>query len=147
MDTKLNLDLLVEMVEWAELNENLALNHMPEHYRTWGEWNQGSWARIDASDLPEALQKEWKELWNSLDDGHVIDEAAADELTQKAVNHCQTSFCIAGQVVNQAGYRMLFTIDDLTADYCVPQRPTDRLDEKGRTIWEDIPDADRQNIG
>jgi len=131
--TPMNTLLLHNLIEWAEYEENLAADTQARlriqpatsgPWAGWGHWFQGAWAMT----TPDA----------AADTVH-LDPELARELRNGA---CQTSYCMAGQTVVQAGYRIMYNDDRrdlLHADMCVLTEPNGRFDAKGRPLHDDVP--------
>jgi hypothetical protein len=117
----LNLTALTTLIDWAEGSEALAAR--------FGTWDQGQWAQailnpgVDASDE--------------------IDTAKVTEETRNGV--CETAYCMAGQTVVQAGYRLIYRhygydedgkMQFNTSD-CIKQKWTGRRRANGTPIMED----------
>lgn len=148
--TKLNLDLLVEMIDWAgeSVKAYGMADDLPERYAGWGTWYQGQWSTIKADELPIDLLHATSAILNASsfgDDDELDGLKSWREVIEKAKNACGTAQCIAGETVIQAGYRMVYT-RQLIATTCVARVPTDEVDSKGNTIWKDVPGAKPQPI-
>lgn len=78
----LNLPALQTLVSWAEGDEALAAK--------FGTWDQGHWAKA-------LLGEGW---------GNEVNESTVFEETRNGV--CQSAYCMAGQTVVQAGYRLIY---------------------------------------
>lgn len=128
----LNLPAIRLLIEWAEGDEALAAY--------FGTWDQQVWNEIKVS--MSALQ----EAGLDGEDEPVTEEFVA-EATRNGV--CNTAYCMAGQAVVQAGYRLAYTSDDegstspalgayevLSADYC-ERRVLLGYDANGRPRWEE----------
>jgi hypothetical protein len=141
----LNVELLTRLLEWAEFENDVAEGRItraliPEEYHSWGEWEQGVWAFLTQPEDRVLTPQEKQDYRNGA---------------------CQTAFCMAGQAAAQAGYRMLFTAPEETrvlrhndeqisgfpANWVVPQRPTGRFTDRGVPILEDVPGAQREDVG
>lgn len=132
-NTPLNTLLLHNLIEWAEYEENLEANTTARlriqpaaegPWAGWGHWNQGAWAITSATVADETRQ---------------IDPELAREVRNGA---CETAYCMAGQTVVQAGYRLVYNDDHrglLRADMCVLTQPNGRFDAKGRPLHDDVP--------
>lgn len=136
---KLDLELLVDMIEWARNNP-----HAESQPNT---WYQDRWTTLDAA-LPtygedyDRLFHLWESQHFTVQPGSQFDQ----EIVAMSQNEaCGSSYCIAGETVHLNGYRMLYDID-LTAAHCIQQEPTDQLDDKGRTIWKDVAGAEAVTI-
>jgi hypothetical protein len=81
----LNLPALNTLIEWAEGDERLAAR--------FGTWDQGQWA--------QAMLHPGVEY-----SGDTIDTVKVTEETRNGV--CETAYCMAGQTVVQAGYRLIY---------------------------------------
>lgn len=114
-----DLDTLMDIIKWAELSVQTTSDVIPG-YESWGRWDQGQWAA------------DWKK-------GDLLDHI-------QNRNVCGTAFCIAGQVAWQNEYRMLLDPADLTANSCIKERPTNKRDNHGHVIWEDVPGAQPVDI-
>lgn len=139
----LNLSALTTLINWAEGDEALA--------QRFGTWDQGVWSQVLLGDPTLAVD-------NTLEAEQMAREKYMDGVTQDTVFEetrngvCQTAYCMAGQTVVQAGYRLIYTIDDasdaddgtglgahatLSTDVCVKQEWTGRFDGKGKPIFRD----------
>lgn len=81
----LNLPAITTLIEWAEGDEALAAR--------FGTWNQGLWAQVLLSE--DASPRD------------TVDTERVAEETRNGV--CETAYCMAGQTVVQAGYRLIYT--------------------------------------
>lgn len=130
--------LIFDIVRWAEGDAA---------FEKWGVWDQGSWASINVSpvlaDLLEGIDRDddGQALGDDHDKMHTIVESVI------RTNLCGSAYCMAGQAVSQAGFRII--VDDLVygsgdvgstefAEQCVREEYTGRRDEKGLPIFEDV---------
>lgn len=118
----LDFTLLFDLIRWAAQDEAV-LN------RFVGTWDQGSWAWIDGTDL--------RRLGIEPEDDAEIEVARRNGL-------CGSSYCIAGQAAMQADYRLIAYSG--SAEQCIKERPTDQVNDKGLTIWQDVPGAQPEQI-
>jgi hypothetical protein len=106
-------------------------------HQIWGTWDQGAWGWVMADQIEKAYVR------NGV---------------------CRTAYCMAGQAVHQAGYRLLFDANSqtereiemadgrdfvgqvATANDCIKQYDTGRKDSKGFQIWEDVATAEPEPI-
>lgn len=138
-------DLLLNIVAWAEHDSR---------FSSWGIWNQGSWASVYLDgDIKPALE-ELANSWQDAETGRPASLIAsqANVLVQSAAraNVCRSAFCMAGQTVYQAGFRMILDDSPLHrigeeayADDCIAEVLTDERDERGFMVWRDREDAER----
>lgn len=128
----LNLPAIRLLIEWAEGDEALAAH--------FGTWNQQVWNEIKVS---------FSAMREAGLDGE--DEPVTEEFVAEASRNgvCNTAYCMAGQAVVQAGYRLDYTSDKqgstspalgayevLSADYC-ERRVLLGYDVNGRPRWEE----------
>jgi hypothetical protein len=134
---RLNTDLILRLIWWAEQDEA----HIQDIENFVGTWSQGSWSTANGNDLLHAYEK------LKID---ILDEENLADAIRNGV--CGTSYCMAGQTVVQAGYRIIYDLgnereiyelkdDETEASQCIAQQPTNKVDAKGRVIWQDIPNA------
>lgn len=140
----LNTEAIALLIGWAEQDANMLARW--RSLDTWGVWEQGTWGtvRVPApSDLPTRVD-EW-------DDTVLADpDAARDEVDQAVLNGaCKSAYCMAGQAVTQAGYRLIFDEIDLedhtlegTAETCVRVVPTGERDNRGHMRYRDVGDVE-----
>lgn len=139
------LDLLLDLVDWAERDdEDLA------KFMNWGHWEQGSWStfRAKQADLDVPIPYGWSDPliqdFYGRPDAEVSEQDAV--IRQELLRGiCGTSFCMAGQVALQAGYRMIYagrtnvsTIAMASADNCIFTEETDAKDAKGFPVLRDV---------
>lgn len=110
--------LLYDLICWAEAD---AHDLVYPKYRGWGTYDQGSWS---VTDQPDLTDEERQELRNGA---------------------CRTSYCIAGQAVNQADFRIVYR-GRSTAELCIQQEETGRTTRLGRPILRDVPGARERHI-
>jgi len=128
--TELNTGLLFDLIQWAEADERFDA-------ALWGAWDQSAW-------------------------GWIITE---QERKERSNGSCQTAYCMAGQAVHQAGYRLDYDHGDAlarnidmrdgtryvgpvaVASECIKQRPTGQVNAKGYAVMEDVPGAEKEQIG
>lgn len=135
----LNISMLMDLIHWAEVSERFRIERemtaptdiveegapveLPGLTSRWGVWDQNSWAQL-----------------------FTRREVRGDTAARKARNGvCGSAYCMAGQTVNQSGYRLILDSDykstDFSASQCIAERPTGRYDNKGGMIYEDVPGA------
>lgn len=139
----LNTEAIRLLIGWAEGDRDFILAH--RGMEQWGSWEQGTWADVQF-DAPNAVNP----------DTETVDVGVALTEYEQAVANgtCQSSFCMAGQAVVQAGYRLGVhpgwlgegvRVQDNTSR-CVEQRPTGRFWPSGRPVMEDVPGRDAESI-
>lgn len=139
----LNVELLARLMEWAEyenqVTEGLIVrDRIPEEYRLWGDWDQGVWGFLDTEGR-ELTEEEKQDYRNGV---------------------CRTAFCMAGQAATQSGYRLIFGPHDnsnrerdgvlhhgFSAQMVIQVQETGRFGPRGFPIMEDVPGANRQDVG
>lgn len=139
---ELNTEAIALLIGWAEEDVNLLARW--RSLDLWGRWDQGTWgsAELPANEAGVTLHED--EWGTSLDDK----DEAREEVDKAVLNGaCQTAFCMAGQAVSQAGYRLIFDDVDLegmmltgTAEYCVRAEPTGVRDNRGHMTYRDVGD-------
>lgn len=138
--TELDVSLLYDLLRWAALEDAYTAD---PRFATWGQWDQGTWARLDMSGLSTDERAELIAAINQ--ERHV-------SLGRNGV--CRTAYCMAGQTVAQANYRLVYNVDpqnpgvqrQLIADLCIAEEATGEKDEKGRTIYRDVPGAQQREV-
>lgn len=116
----LNIDAITTLIRWAEGDEALA--------ERFGTWDQGHWAKVIVGESVGEY-------------GEDLDPVDLEE--GKRNGHCKTAYCMAGQAVVQAGYRLLYSIDYeedgiASASHCVKQRQTGEVNRLGLPEMEDV---------
>lgn len=134
-------DFIYDAIRWARQDEAWLASLSQADLIRWGNWEQGAWATLRA---PFELREQMEDARGRID---------LDTLTERIRSgECQTAYCMAGQRVNQAGYRMVFDpsmiFDDSgdTANFCIQQEPTQERDNNNRVIWKDVEDAEMVSI-
>lgn len=147
----LNLPALTTLIRWAEGDEALA--------QRFGTWDQGVWSQV--------LVAESGLDWDSASDKYA-DGLSHEEVLEKTRNGvCQTAYCMAGQTVVQAGYRLIYNFNEheedddgtglgehvsLETTHCTKQEFL-RFDERGKPVFRDtgetmeISEAAREILG
>jgi hypothetical protein len=137
----IRLDLLLDLVAWAEHDDaNLA------KFQSWGSWEQGSWSalRFDNRAAEVPIPRGWNDPVLDYREPEEADEAIRQEILRGA---CGTSFCMAGQAVHQAGYRLVYTANSrpdtegkvyTSAENCVLTEPTGEYDARGFPVLRDV---------
>lgn len=132
---------IYDAIRWAERDESF-LSALSEADRNWwGTWRQGDWARAIA---PAPIRRALFDATGSLDTGEFATAIRAGE--------CKTAYCMAGQRVNQAGYRMAIEPDSdmgrsgVTAYSCIEMEPTGQRDKFNKPIMRDKPGAELRDI-
>lgn len=143
----LNLPAIQLLIAWAEQDVQ-ALGD----FRLWGRWDQSHWSHATLS-LDTATDEAISHL-DKYGDKVLWDSEEAEDVLDKAILNgaCQTAYCMAGQAVVQAGYKMIYDSPDLlddnglfaSADQCAPTEPTGRFDRFGFPVME-VTD-DRESI-
>lgn len=124
---ELNLSLLMELVAWAEKDEDAA-----KRLGLLGGWDQSEWGSLD---------------------GKI---KARKDKTYVLPNVCGTAYCLAGGAAVAAGYRLIYDdfgmfhggyvgMED-SATECIKTEPTGKYDKKGRPLYRDVPGADEEMI-
>lgn len=116
----LNMPALTTLITWAEGDEALA--------QRFGTWNQGQWAHVLLAE-----------------DATWVDDIDTERVVEETRNGaCQTAYCMAGQTVVQAGYRLIYRhygYDEGKPSFntsdCIKQEWTGRRRPNGTPIMED----------
>lgn len=124
----LDLERLVKIISWADTPDSSS-----EHW-----WKQSTWADF----YPDRdLENELQDLLDK-DQHEAFDKRVAQAIRDDA---CGSTGCIAGHTVHDAGYRLIYN-SEFEAFDCILQHPTHEVDDKGRVLWEDVPDTEPESI-
>lgn len=140
------LELLLNIVRWAEQDH---LAESDPAFAGWGKWEQGSWAALNLDGAIEGDLKVIADRYNAAGEDDDIEQEAVTFVQSAArANLCGSAFCMAGQTVYQAGFRMILDDspvsavgDEVYADNCIAEYDTGLRTEKGMAIWRDRPEA------
>ncbi len=112
----LNLPLLTNLITWAWYDAHADRDMLAEFFADWGSWNQDVWASVPK---PE--------------------DDTLDPSDPMFGSMCGSSYCIAGQAVAQAGYKMVLSegYGSYTATSAVPV-VFDHLNDLGRPVYREV---------